>query len=189
MPPKPWKTLTTRLVYENPWTRVREDVAEMPDGKTTLYGVIECKDCVGVLPFLDDDHVVLVRQYRYVFGENQRWEMPTGSVKPGESPAEAARREMREEVGYDAADLDLIQTYYTSKSIVREVAYLYIGRRLSKVQSVPDETEFLEVAVFPFAQVLQMVIDSEIRDSMTIIAVLHAARTGPPHLRSSRDAA
>ena len=78
MPPKPWKTLSTRLVYQNPWTKVREDIAEMPNGKTTIYGVIMCSDAVGVLPFVDDDHIALVRQYRYVFEENQRWEMPTG---------------------------------------------------------------------------------------------------------------
>ena len=176
MPPKPWKTLNSREVYKNPWTRVREDVAEMPNGKTTLYGVIECGEAVGVLPFIDDDHVVLVRQYRYVFDEAHRWEMPTGGVKPGEPLEEAARRECREEVGYDAATLQHVSTYFSSKSIVQEICHLYIGRGLTQVRVVPDETEFLEVAVFPFDEVYQMVIDSEIRDSMTVIAVLHAAR-------------
>jgi ADP-ribose pyrophosphatase len=176
MPPQAWKTLSSRLVYENAWTRVREDIAEMPNGKTTVYGVIEIGDCVGVLPFLDDDHVVMVRQYRYVFGEDHRWEMPTGGVKPGESLEEAARREMREEVGYDARELQLISTYFTSKSIMHEIGHLFIGRGLTQIEAVPDETEFLEVAVFPFDQVLHMVIESEIRDSMTVIAVLLAAR-------------
>jgi ADP-ribose pyrophosphatase len=105
MAPQAWKTRSSRLIYQNPWTRLREDVAEMPNGNTTIYGVVECGQCVGVLPFLDDEHVVMVRQYRYVFGENHRWEMPTGGVKAGESVAVAARRELREEVGYDAADL------------------------------------------------------------------------------------
>lgn len=176
MPPKAWKTLSSRQIYQNPWTRVREDIAEMPNGKTTIYGVIECGHCVGVLPFLDDEHVVMVRQYRYVFGEDHRWEMPTGGVKPGEALEAAARRELREEVGYDAQELQHVSTYFTSKSIVQEIGHLYLGRRLSRVEAVPDETEFLEVAVFPFQQVLQMVIDSEIRDSMTVITVLHAAR-------------
>ena len=54
MPPKPWKTLTSREVYKNPWTRVREDIAKMPNGRSTIYGVIECGHCVGVLPFLDE---------------------------------------------------------------------------------------------------------------------------------------
>jgi ADP-ribose pyrophosphatase len=148
----------------------------MPNGKTTIYGVVECAECVGVLPFIDDDHVVMVRQYRYVFGEDQRWEMPTGGVKPGETLEAAARRELREEVGYDAAELQHVSTYYTSKSIMHEIGHLYLGRGLTQVEAIPDETEFLEVAIFPFEQVLQMVNDSEIRDSMTVITVLHAAR-------------
>jgi ADP-ribose pyrophosphatase len=176
MPPKAWKTQSSRRVYENPWMKLREDIAEMPNGKTTIYGVIECAECVGVLPFIDDEHVVMVRQYRYVFGEDHRWEMPTGGVKPGELLAEAARRELREEVGYNAAELQHVSTYFTSKSIMREIGYLFIGRGLTQVEAVPDETEFLEVAVFPFQEVLQMVLESEIRDSMTVITVLHAAR-------------
>jgi ADP-ribose pyrophosphatase len=172
----PWKTLKSRLVYQNPWTSVREDIAEMPDGNTTIYGVVEAGECVGILPFLDDGRVVLVRQYRYVFGESHRWEMPTGGVKEGESLLEAAHRELKEEVGYDVEQLQHINTYFPSKSVMQETAHLYIGRGLSKVHAVPDETEFMDVAAFHFDQVLEMVLDSEIRDSMTVIAVLLADR-------------
>ncbi|MCI0550986.1 MAG: NUDIX hydrolase, partial [Anaerolineae bacterium] len=69
-----------------------------------------------------------------------------------------------------------ISTYYTSKSVMHEIAHLYIGRGLTQVQAVPDETEFLEIETFAFDRVLQMTLESEIRDSMTILAVLHAAR-------------
>ena len=53
MPPQPWKTLSTREVYQNKWMRLREDIAEMPNGRTTIYGVCEFGQCVGVLPFVD----------------------------------------------------------------------------------------------------------------------------------------
>ena len=176
MSPKPWKTVSSRLVYQNPWTSVREDIAEMPNGRQTIYGVVECGECVGVLPFVDDTRVILVQQYRYVFGENHRWEMPTGGVKAGETFLEAAHRELREETGFDADRLEQINTYYTSKSVMHEIAHLYIGRRLTQIQAIPDETEFLEIQTFHFEQVLQMVLNSDIRDSMSVLAVLLAAR-------------
>jgi ADP-ribose pyrophosphatase len=170
-----WKTLTSREVYRNKWMRLREDLAEMPDGRTTIYGVCEFGECVGVLPFVDDDHVVLVRQYRYVQRENHRWEMPTGGVRPGESLEEAAQRELMEEAGYRANTLVHVNSYYTSKSVCDETAHLYIGRDLVAVSAAPDETEFMETAVFPFDDVLRWVQTCEIRDSMTVIAVLCAA--------------
>ncbi|BCX04237.1 MAG: NUDIX hydrolase [Candidatus Roseilinea sp.] len=179
MTPHPWKTLSTREVYRNPWIRLREDIAELPNGKTTIYGVCEMNACVGVLPFVDDEHVVMVRQYRYVFGEGHRWEMPTGGCKPGESPEASAQRELIEEIGCRAGSLQYINTHYTSKSVCHEVAHLFIARDLVRVADgaiVPDDTEFLEVAVLPFKDVLDMVLDSEIRDAMTVIAVLWAAR-------------
>jgi ADP-ribose pyrophosphatase len=176
MPPKRWATQSSRPIYENKWMKLREDIAQLPDGRTTIYGVVTFGECVGVLPFVDADHVVLVRQYRYVFDENNRWEMPTGGMHPGEAPEQAALRELQEEVGYTAGRLDWVSTYYTSKSICYEKAHLYLGYGLAPATLPPDETEFLEIATFPFAQVLEMVNRSDIRDGMTVIAVLHAAR-------------
>jgi ADP-ribose pyrophosphatase len=176
MPPKPWKTVSSRSIYTNKWLRLREDLAELPNGHTTIYGVVSTGACVGVLPFVDDQHVLMVRQYRYVFGENQRWEMPTGGMHAGESPEQAAQRELGEEAGYRAERLKHVCTYHTSKSILEEVAHLYLGFGLTAVAQTPDETEFFEQAVLRFDEVLELVLRSEIRDGMTVIAVLHAAR-------------
>jgi ADP-ribose pyrophosphatase len=78
---KPWKTRSSRPIYHNPWIDVREDVAEMPDGRTTIYGVIALGECVGVVPFVGEDRILLVRQYRYV-QEDARWRSPpAGSTK------------------------------------------------------------------------------------------------------------
>lgn len=171
----PWRTLNSRRVYENAWIRVREDTAEMPDGRTTPYGVIECRPCVGILPFVDAATVVLVGQYRYV-ARGFRWEMPTGAMHAGESPEAAAQRELREEAGYEAARLTKLCTFETSKSVLDETAHLYLAEGLRAVPIAPDATEFIDVRSFPFTEVLRMVEASEITDAMTVLAVLHAAR-------------
>src|SRR5919204_4020238 len=119
-----WRTLTSRRVYANPWIRVREDTAELPDGRTTLYGVVECPPAVGVLPFVDARTVVLVGQWRYV-SRAFRWEIPTGAVKPGESEEAAVQRELAEEAGYEAARLVKLCSIDTSKSVLDETAHLY----------------------------------------------------------------
>ena len=101
----PWKTLSTKPIYSNKWLSLREDVAELPDGRTTIYGVVTCGSCVGILPFFDSETVLLIRQYRYV-ARRVTWEMPTGGVHPGESVGEAAQRELAEEIGsYIVADV------------------------------------------------------------------------------------
>jgi ADP-ribose pyrophosphatase len=172
---KPWKTRSSRPIYKNPWIDVREDVAEMPDGRTTIYGVIELGQCVGIVPFLDDGRVVLVHQYRYV-QEDARWEIPTGGIKEGETREQAAQRELQEEVGYRAERFEWINSYYTSKSVCHETAHLYVGRGLSPAQLKPDETEFIEIKAFPFDEALRMVLEGEIMDSMSVIALLLVAR-------------
>jgi ADP-ribose pyrophosphatase len=180
MPPLPWKTLTTREVYCNPWMRLREDIAEMPNGKTTLYGVCEFGRAVGVLPFVDVNHVMMVRQYRYIWGEAHRWEIPTGGAHIDEALEAAAQRELMEEIGYRARSLTHVSTHYTSKSLCREIADIFIGRDLVPAGAPPDETEDLEMAVLPFAEVLEMVLASEIRDAMSVVAILWAARRNTP---------
>jgi ADP-ribose pyrophosphatase len=172
---EPWRTRSTRPVYDNRWIRVREDVALMPDGRSTIYGVVECSECVGILPFVDADTVLLVGQYRYV-AQGFYWEMPTGGMHPGESPAEAAQRELAEEAGCEAGSLVKICDFHTSKSILRETAHLFLARDLRPGSRLPDPTEFIERREFPFADVLRMVVSGEIKDGMTVIAVLHAAR-------------
>jgi 8-oxo-dGTP pyrophosphatase MutT (NUDIX family) len=171
----PWRQLTTRSVYQNRWIRVREDDVALPDGRTTIYGVVECPPCVGVLPFLDPDTVVLVGQYRYVAGDFY-WEMPTGAMAPGESEEAAVQRELGEEAGYAADRLVKIGVLHTSKSVVEEAANLYIAEALRPITREADTTEFIEVRAFSFDEVMRMVERAEIKDAMTVVTVLHAAR-------------
>nr|MBA3870758.1 NUDIX hydrolase [Anaerolineae bacterium] len=124
---------------------------------------------------VDDNHVVLVRQYRYVQKEDFRWEMPTGGIKPDEPPEEAAQRELGEEAGYHAGRLIPVSIYYTSKSVCDETAHLYLGYDLTQHKLPPDDTEVFEIQTFHFDDALKMVRNNEIRDGMSVIAILHAA--------------
>ena len=171
----PWTSASSRPIYENKWIKVREDIAVLPNGQTTIYGVVECAEAVGVLPFLDPDTVLMVGQYRYV-ARDFYWEIPTGGQHAGETLEEAVQRELAEEAGYEAGRLVKLCDFHTSKSILREVAHLYLAEELRPARRPPDHTEFIERRAFPFREVLQMVERGEIKDSMTVIAVLHAAR-------------
>jgi ADP-ribose pyrophosphatase len=173
----PWRTRSSRTIYQNPWLRLREDLVELPGGGTTVYGVVSTGLCVGVLPFLDPDTVVLVRQYRYVAGRFT-WEMPTGGVGPGEPITDAAQRELAEESGFRAGRLQPVCVYHTSKSVMDETAHLFLASDLTRAKNppAPDATESFQVRPHRFQEVLGMIDSGEIVDSMTIIAVLQAER-------------
>jgi len=96
---------------------LREDIAELPNGRTTLYGVVAFGDCVGVVPFLGDGRVLLIRQYRYV-AQHSPWEI-TGGVMEGEEIVDAAQRELQEETGYRARTLTKVSSLHTSPMYMR----------------------------------------------------------------------
>jgi len=174
-PDGPWRRVSRRRVYENPWIAVDEDIVALPSGATTLYGIVRCGSCVGMLPFVDDEHVLLVRQFRYI-AERTTWEMPTGGVHDGEPIEAAAQRELAEEAGVRAGRLTPLTTYATSKSVVDEIAHLFLAHDLVPAAGEADVTEHLMVHTVAFEKALHMVLSGEIVDSMTIVAVLWADR-------------
>jgi 8-oxo-dGTP pyrophosphatase MutT (NUDIX family) len=179
--PPPWRTTATRDVYRNPWMTVREHDVVRPDGSSGIYGVVTLAGAAGVLPFVDDDHVLLVRQRRYITGQVS-WEMPTGGIDPGEAPADAARRELAEETGHRAERLRHLNTHTTSKSVVDEWAHLFVAEGLTPLDDheaaelETDETEVIERRVVPWHQLVGWVLDGTVVDSMTIVAVLLVER-------------
>jgi 8-oxo-dGTP pyrophosphatase MutT (NUDIX family) len=169
----PWTILASRLVYENPWIRVREDQVLRPDGQPGIYGVVEFKNrAVGVLPVDHDGHIWLVGQYRYPLNIYS-WEIPEGGSPFDESPEETARRELQEETGLLAGKLELIGTAHLSNSVCDEVGYIFRATELTQGESTPEATEKLHAKRVGWDEAWGMLKSGEITDSMSVIALLY----------------
>lgn len=178
----PWTTLGTRLVYENAWISVREDQVLRPDGQPGIYGVVHFPNkAVGVLPVDGEGRLWMVGQFRYPLGRYS-WEIPEGGGHGAETPEESARRELREETGLIAGNLELLSISHLSNSVSDELAYIYRATLLEQGASAPEGTERLQVRLFDWPDVWAMMNRGEITDSMTVIALLHEAlrRATPP---------
>ena len=174
--PNPWKTLATRETYANPWIRVREDQVINPSGGKGIYGVVHYKNrAIGILPVDEQGYTWLVGQWRYCH-DRYEWEIPEGGCPAGESPTEAALRELREETGLIAQTLTpLLTGLQLSNSTTDEVCDLFLATDLTQSSAQPEETEKLELLRLPLSEAIQMARDGRIRDSVSVLALLAAA--------------
>ena len=172
----PYRTVSSREVYRNPWIRVREDEIIRPDGSAGVYGVVHKPLACGVVALTQADEVVLVGQWRYPL-EAYSWEIVEGAAAEGEDGAAAIRRELVEEAGYEAAHWEvLVDDVALSNSVMDEHARLWLATGLRAVPRDPDPTEVLEIRHVPFADAVAMVDHGEITDAMSVIALLALAR-------------
>lgn len=149
-----WRTLGTRRLYENPWCAFRVDDVELPDGTGIEYGVLESGGFAAVVPVTEAGNVVLVRQWRQPAG-SFALELPGGGVDRDEAPKEAAGRELFEETGYRAEDLEHLATVHTTPGRADEVCHLFRCRavRLGSGPE-PEPTEFISTVEVPLAGAL-----------------------------------
>ena len=148
------------------------DNITLPNGSPATREVILHNGAVCIVPVTENNEIIMERQYRYPFDE-VIWEIPAGKIDKGEAdPLEAARRELREETGYEAGNMRFIGMYYPSPAILSEKIYMYIATELKKGKQELDEDEFLEVQTVPFRDVVDMIMSGEIPDGKTQAAVL-----------------
>lgn len=169
------RTLSSKTVYRGRLLHVLEDEVRLPDGRITRREYIRHPGAVMVVPFLDRDTVVLVRQYRYAPGSHF-YELPAGKIDAGEEPLAAARRELREECGYEAGEWRRLATVHPCIGYSDERIELYLARSLRHVGNAPDHEEFLEVATLPYRQALEWVREGRITEVKAIIGLLWVDR-------------
>lgn len=171
---KAWRKVGTRTLYQSDHVLVREDALVLPDGRERAYPVLRLGASVGIVPFLPDGRVVLVRQYRHVT-QDFCWEIPGGSITPGEPPEEAAQRELREEAGYRAGRLRRLGGFWPNTAYLDEVIHIYVAGELAVDPLPADQDEHLEIRAFPFDEALAMAQDDRISCGLTKLAILWVA--------------
>jgi ADP-ribose pyrophosphatase len=153
---------------------LREDVWRLPTGVEKTYPILHVGLTVGVVPFVDAERVLLVRQFRHL-ARADSWELPGGGGLPGETPEAAAQRELREEGGYRAGRLTFLTRFLPSAAYLDETAHCFIGEELVADPLASDDDEFFERRVVPFREALAMALDDRITESVSKLALLAAA--------------
>ena len=172
----PWKRSSTKKIYENPWMRVVEDQVVRPNKSEGIYGHVHFKNkAIGILPIDDELNTWLVGQYRYTLNEYS-WEIPTGGVPLTEDTLTGAKRELREETGLIANKWTKLLKIHTSNSVTDEYGYVFIAEDLIQGEMDWDETEELKIKKIPLREALELVMNCEITDSLSIAGILKASK-------------
>ena len=163
------KTLRKNYMYRGKILTLRKDDALLPNGEPCVREIIEHSGGACVL-YVENNAVLFVRQYRYAYGESVL-EIPAGKLNEGENPKLAAARELEEETGVKAEDLELLYTVYPTPGYTNEKIYIYRAYGGKKTQMHLDEGEFVDVVWLPVDKAKEMLKKGEIKDAKTIIAL------------------
>jgi len=174
----PGRVKSTR-VYSGRIVSLDVDTVRFPDGSVGELEMIRHSGASAVVPFLsdpdsDDPHVLLIRQYRYAAG-GYMLEVPAGRLDAGENPKDCAVRELKEETGCTAEQVEYLTTIYTTPGFTDERIHLFMATGLAAGETKHEADEFLEPQPMPLSQALEKIRAGEIQDGKTVIALLFAA--------------
>jgi ADP-ribose pyrophosphatase len=163
--------MARQVIHEGRKIKVVLDTSTGPNGETIRRDMILHPGAVVILPVVDNDHVCLLRNYRFVIGETL-WECPAGTLESGEAIEAAAVRELAEETGYVAGRWRKLGYYYASPGVLDEKLHIFVALDLKAGEAKPEADEELEPKVVPWAEALKMALDGTIQDAKTVTAIL-----------------
>lgn len=173
----PWRRLTTKLVYENPWISVTHETVKNPAGSDGIYGKVHFKNrAIGIVPLDSKGNTVLVGQYRYALDEYS-WEIPMGGGPLDQAPLSCAQRELQEETGLHGGRWQELFRLHTSNSVTDEEGFVFLAEDLQQGESSLEDTESdLVVNELPLVEAVAMITRGEITDVISIAGLLAAER-------------
>ncbi|MGN0641939.1 MAG: NUDIX domain-containing protein [Huintestinicola sp.] len=167
------KTVDKKVVFEGKIITVRSDKAELEDGSVVGRELVIHPGGVCVAALTPENDVLMVKQFRYAFSE-PLLEIPAGKLEFGEDPREAGLRELSEETGAVCESFEYLGVCYPSVAYLTEKIHMYLARGLTFGKTNFDDGEFLDIIKVPFDKAVQMVLDGEIPDAKTQLALLKA---------------
>jgi ADP-ribose pyrophosphatase len=163
--------MSREIIHRGRKIQVVLDTSEGPGGEIIRRDMILHPGAVVILPVIDADHICLLRNFRFVIGETL-WELPAGTLEPGEPIERAAERELLEETGYTAKKWRSLGFLYASPGVLDEKLHLFVAQDLTPGAARPEADEQLEPKTVPWTEALRMALDGSIKDAKTITAIL-----------------
>jgi len=163
------KKISGKRIYEGKILNLEVDEVELPDGSISKRECIRHHGGAAVL-YVTGERVLLVKQFRYLYGK-EIYEIPAGKLESGEDPANAAKRELKEETGFVANDLIPFLKIYPTPGYTDEIIHVYLAKNCYLDSQKLDEGEFLNVSLVKINDVLKMIKSGEICDSKTVSAI------------------
>lgn len=165
------KTIGTEKIFEGKILSVTRDTVKLPNGSTAFREVVHHSGGVCVVPLTDEGEIIMVKQFRYPFSQ-VLLEVPAGKREKGEDPLICGTRELKEECGAVAEKIIPLGKLYPTVAYDTEIIYMFLATGLSFGEQKLDEDEFLDVVKVPLEDAVKMVMNDEIPDSKTQLAIL-----------------
>ena len=160
----------SKIAYRGLAFEIRRDTVNFPDRRQAEFDLLVHPGAVTIVPVDGDGTICFVNQYRHS-ASGMLLELPAGTLEKSEAPVDCAFREVREEIGFSAAKMDQIGSFYTSPGYSTEYMYVFLATGLTRDPLPKDEDEFIEVVKYPPEQAFAMLEAGEIHDGKTIAAL------------------
>ena len=162
-----WKVLKSEYLFKRPWLTVRRDCVELPNGSLNPeFYVLEYPDWVNIIAITDEGEFVMEKQYRHGLGKTC-FEIPAGVIEKGETPLEAAKRELQEETGYGEGQWEEVLTLSGNSSTTNNLTHCFIAEGVRKISGQHlDSTEDIHPELLNEMQVKDLLINNQVRQSL-----------------------